>query len=455
MVDPHNPTPVTTPSLPLPTAWKDWIRDGLDCLDRRFGKICGMVVDVPVGAPADVKELEYCSALRQTLRSLRSNGSLTARDVQVHLLSRHATRVPLDRIETDILVDLAGGTAYPVHLESGLAEGKPQHRKNTSSLGSLGSLHPMLRDNRAWMESVSSLGADDLDDNESPVDLAAATGDELERPTAVLKTTPLDLVQQTALLLIPELVKLRAETGGRLPPASALVPRREEEEDQEGDLEEQAPHPKPASSTKTSPPSPTMDPDFQVMIEASLLLICEEAGIAYGTALTVDVIREILHAFSEDHWDDETVEGMVRAAAEVEGAAGGPTSPPILDANTFLRALTSDLSRYRAEWATQPSTLLQDVNSNERVSDVGLPPPPVSSFYSFPAMDYAADSYSNYMWAILSWFLFMITFGSYLYDKFSNRLGNQVDCDAALLTAFGCRVFQSVVVWLEIFVKVH
>lgn len=49
--------------------------------------------DQPIGATADLKELEYISALLQTGKSLRSDGSLTVEDTSLYLLSRHGLRV--------------------------------------------------------------------------------------------------------------------------------------------------------------------------------------------------------------------------------------------------------------------------------------------------------------------------------------------------------------------------
>jgi hypothetical protein len=287
------------------------------------------------------------------------------------------------------------------------------------------------------------------------------------------KTTPLDLVQQTALLLIPELHKINVETrGGSLPFGAELVPHAEMEpeistslpsasaasghhrrrHDADAALSGGA-HPVADDGTKESLSS-SGGIDVRVMVEAALLLICEQAGIEYGVELTIDVMRDILHSFSEDHWDDETVEQMVRAAG-APSAGGALTSVPVLDASTFLRALTSDLSRYRIEWSASPTTHLQDVNSNEHVADVGLPPPPLENFYSLPSIDYTAETYSNYLWAVLSWFLFMITFGSYLIDKFNTQWGHGIDCDPSGFWPFGCRVLRSCLIWLEVFVKVN
>jgi hypothetical protein len=435
-------------------------------------------VEVPVGAPADVLELEYCSALRQAapdMATLRENGSLTANDIRVHLLSRHSVRVPIKDIEEKVLVELAGGATYPVPVPRGTGPSSSSSSvhgwkaiPDGDAAAAASAKKPNGRGHHHHTPNGNLTSDDDKADTLIPPTSAHPM---LQEPSKMVinKTTPLDLVQQTALLLIPELHKFRVESSGTLSRGPELVQH-------EADLEPEAP-------SLSSPPPPGVgaggdrrgsdpagrsapavpvdgDPssapglDAGVTIEGALLLICEQAGIEYGVELTFGVMRDILHAFSEDHWDDETVEQMVRAAG-APSTNGTLTAVPVLDAGTFLRALTSDLTRYRSEWSGSASTHLQDVNSNEHVSDVGLPPPPLESFYSLPSIDYTAETYSNYLWTVLSWFLFMITFGSYLIEKFSNLLGGGIACDATILTPFGCRVVRSSFVWLEVFVKVR
>ena len=56
----------------------------------------------PVGATADLKELEYISALLQTGGVLRSDGSLAVEDVAHYLLSRNGIRVTPECIKNTI-----------------------------------------------------------------------------------------------------------------------------------------------------------------------------------------------------------------------------------------------------------------------------------------------------------------------------------------------------------------
>ena len=63
----------------------------------------------PIGAEADLKEIEYVSALHQTGKVLRRDGSILAKDIARYLLSRHGIRVTKDEVQTKILKVFGGG----------------------------------------------------------------------------------------------------------------------------------------------------------------------------------------------------------------------------------------------------------------------------------------------------------------------------------------------------------
>jgi len=65
--------------------------------------------ELPVGSHADMKELEYLSALHQSAEEFRDNGTIEAEDVSLLLMSRLGVQVEdLEVVEKEILVDLAG-----------------------------------------------------------------------------------------------------------------------------------------------------------------------------------------------------------------------------------------------------------------------------------------------------------------------------------------------------------
>ena len=67
-----------------------------------------VVFDRPIGAPADVKELEYVSGLHQTDKQVRVDGSITAQDIQLYLKSRFGLDVELETVTNTILQGMGG-----------------------------------------------------------------------------------------------------------------------------------------------------------------------------------------------------------------------------------------------------------------------------------------------------------------------------------------------------------
>ena len=67
----------------------------------------------PVGAAADVKELEYISAIHQSSPQLNTDGPLTAQDVRRFLRSRYGLILSEDDA-IDIVRGLSGKTRLPL-----------------------------------------------------------------------------------------------------------------------------------------------------------------------------------------------------------------------------------------------------------------------------------------------------------------------------------------------------
>ena len=66
--------------------------------------------DRPIGASADVKELEYISALHQTCpNKVRQDGSIDARDIRLFLKSRYGIIVEEEEVRKTIIFGLGGG----------------------------------------------------------------------------------------------------------------------------------------------------------------------------------------------------------------------------------------------------------------------------------------------------------------------------------------------------------
>jgi len=64
----------------------------------------------PIGASADVRELEYISALCQTdMSGIRTNGSINDEDIVFFLLSRYGIEVTVEDVRTKVIRGLGGG----------------------------------------------------------------------------------------------------------------------------------------------------------------------------------------------------------------------------------------------------------------------------------------------------------------------------------------------------------
>jgi hypothetical protein len=69
-----------------------------------------IVFEGPVGAQADVNELEYISALHQTDPSgVRENGSIKDEDIVHYLMSRYGIAVTQEEVRETIIADLRVG----------------------------------------------------------------------------------------------------------------------------------------------------------------------------------------------------------------------------------------------------------------------------------------------------------------------------------------------------------
>lgn len=69
-----------------------------------------VVFERPIGAVADVKELEYVSALHQTAKLVRRDGSIDATDIKVYLRSRFGIEVTHRQVCDTILQGMGGGS---------------------------------------------------------------------------------------------------------------------------------------------------------------------------------------------------------------------------------------------------------------------------------------------------------------------------------------------------------
>jgi hypothetical protein len=216
---------------------------------------------------------------------------------------------------------------------------------------------------------------------------------------------------------------------------------------------------------------PVMD---AVAIDAALLVLLENAGLVYGTELTPEAMRKILVSFDEEGWDDDTIEQMLEQArgdtGEGSTSGGGGRKTLKLDKKTFLRALTSDLDMYDETTELAVTTHFEDANQStnrraERASmakapnrasrdstakkSLSSPPAPLKRVFTASSIDYTADAYASLTWAVFAWYLLAGFFFLYMFNELNRRMF-PLACDDA---AFGCKIANAVVLWLEIMIK--
>ena len=176
--------------------------------------------------------------------------------------------------------------------------------------------------------------------------------------------------------------------------------------------------------------------------------------------LTKDLLRRIFTGFGE--------EGLVKDEAlltEMITLAAGDEDGMILDAETFLRGMTSDITLYDLDKETRLSTHYEDVfgfvTSMEGGGSIGRNSAlslssvveteeerkKVKEVFTFPQIDYVADTFrdkiqSVFVWvAALSMVCSYVNFGGYF----------DIECSGDSVQ-FGCEIGRSVLVWLVLLV---
>jgi hypothetical protein len=512
----------------------------------------GLRFERPVGSPRDVAELEYCAALRQTDLSgpLRINGSLTSDDVRLHVLSRHGVRVDIGEVEQSLLYELAGGIRYEETEAEGDVDTKDDGTAGDGAAGAATSRAvPFAGEREAQPPgggpSVAPIPNEKEELHGDGMELVPETNVSKEEndgaaastlPHRRSSVTPLDLVQQVALLLIPELKKLRVasdeddddededeehhqdqrdavDDGGTSDLShheirSALRRMGVDGNSPNGNINsigERNASTSPARrrptlramahnakrglvrfpngvrdlfGTRNRAKVPVMD---LTAVDAAFLVLLENAGLVYGTELTAEAIRKILVSFDEEALgDDDTIEQMIEQA---RGGTGGDKSSRKtlkLDSKTFLRALTNDLDMYDETTELAVTTHFEDANqtsnraptassvvkaanrasrnasvpstvpNGEQTNNNSLPSPPVlKRVFTASSIDYTADTYASLTWAVFAWYLLAGFFFLYMFNELNRRMF-PLGCDDA---AFGCKIANAVVLWLEIMIK--
>ena len=363
---------------------------------------------MPTGAPADVAELEFLSALLQTSPELKTY--ITGKDIHCYLISRHGLKREIREIEDCILKELAGcivqedivkaEAEQPLGLKEG---GESENAKESSANATAQDTETAENENPAVeKQGKSKISQHQAVENklewEEAVDVEPRN-ESMEEPR---EEPNMDLVQLLALLMIPELVR-------------------------------------------------EIDAEQQVLFRVFFQILADGSGIAPETLLTKEVLETILTTYGEC-WPDFVLEEMLSACRP-----HGSSELPIFDKETMARALTVDIIEYPLNQETMTTTHQQDAATPKGVS--------LSRMFTAPNIDYTADSFRSYLWAGLTWMTLVVTFIAYLFKGISgvDIKMKTLECDPGNVTLsddnstytgnpdVGCTVANGIVVWIQIF----
>ena len=258
-----------------------------------------------IGAQKDLAELCYISALHQTGNDVRRDGSIRDVDVALYLRSRHNVLVSSCEVRKFILPGLAGTTCC---------------------------------------------SGDDV----KVVDNTGANhgGGKLKGGSKANDDGVVDLAEQTALLMIPVLVKLAEEQKQLQGTADIADDFVDDESSSQQDISDEIPN--------------------SNIIGDALRIILNDIGSTCSEIypeLTPELLRNILTTYGEEAMatDDQLIKEMMGVAlaagtsTTVESVGMNDGNKVRLDPATFAHILTADLTLLRSSDETRISTNYQDV----------------------------------------------------------------------------------------------
>ena len=355
----------------------------------------------PIGAAADVKELEYLSALQQTERTfLRPEATLTSVDVRRYLKSRHGLDVSVEDVERHIFQELVGSTrkatttstaALTSTAAAAAAEFEIDEEEGATATSLLTSwLRQRPKDLQEEPKSAVTFA---FDGRERDIEVVAGQdeggrgGEEEEgalgreetetaisvtdqgphpepdpRDDALLSSSKgnesgdvydepleLDIVQMASLILLPVFCEIAQHDK-----------KNQEKKDVEG------------GGVGASISSSGEGGDLVSTILYILVLQCDFEA---GCELTKPVLKRLLRAYGEDRGvADEVLDAMIDQASATVGDASSPVDaegsrqPPRLNRECLLAALTADVrDYYNTEWTERLTTVYEDAQTSDNL----------------------------------------------------------------------------------------
>ncbi|KAL7521007.1 hypothetical protein ACHAWX_005701 [Stephanocyclus meneghinianus] len=378
----------------------------------------------PKGSTADLREIEYISALHQTGPALRKDGSIRAEDISLFLMSRYGIVASREEVSGTISKGFGGG---------GISESDGDTMDLTEIVAML--LIPSLVSAQRANGDKKITRSDDYDvhgpvgrqDNNFIDDFDVNSGNSSDTQDA----DELIMVQKTA--------------------------------------------------TPTAPSQKTAIEDdrnlFQYVLQMILTDAIHTSAESPSPPLTVDLVRSIFLFYGEKEVasDYDLLQRMVDLALQ---------SGQHLNADVFAHCCTSDVDLYNVEWEERLTSTYVDVfetfrstkkidkglSTRRSVEDVEIQPEPqdregekgemvneVLKKNTFPAIDYAVDTFRSKTYVILVWFTWVLCYVNFIGVRGgTNPEVADLQCGKYEITTakgFWCGVGQGVINWLKVMFK--
>jgi len=380
----------------------------------------------PVGAAADVAELEYISALHQTdMPHLRMDGSIKDIDIVRFLSSRYGIKVTEEEVRKTVMHGLGGGDDDEVCID-------------LMELVAILLIPTLIKAANAVADQQSSADRgpdDDGSESENGVGSANALGSGLDG--------------------------FDTEEGGGGGTAQSNVA----EKGTENDL----------GSAKRQPVKPHPD----LLRYVLQVILHDVTGSSEPRALTRQLLSDIFLSYGESELaeDNELLDSMVIAAG---GEAGDEST--LLDVNAFAHALTDDVRLYDINNEVrrttnyfdvfkthqsshkidiQPDLELNlgdtaDVTDNDITNTQRAEVRSVKKKWTASSIDMAAGTFRSKQLVVILWVLMVVSYMAYFLDDTDNFAAECPDWEGEngdRGVAFACQVAVSVVRWIVIFLS--
>lgn len=286
---------------------------------------------IPCGAVADVKELEYISALMQTGKNhLREDGSIAACDIVAFLMSRHGIKVTELEVIQKILCTF-GDSVVDEQIEEEYDE--------------------LQRSNDERNEEDESR---------------------------------LDLIQILAMLTIPTLLKAkqRIVENASSTPQSSKASKSISEESAQSDCQK---------DDKRWPDSDIIQRVMRMMLHDAT----GDSSPRPLTKDLIQQLLCFYGEVEASQNEELVADMALAASPDTAGCADNEGEPVLFDQNTFIDALTNDLDRYDIDYENRvDSTHFDDVFQDELDGDL-KERHSVKTVRTLRCIDYTADSFRS------------------------------------------------------------